>query len=155
MSKRDEFYESLVYEGYKLTLPADEIERKEMGRALLGARLVACTDTTIDTASKIVNEQVEFAEFTAAQKEKVIALISHSSYLMLYWQCVKLNNLYNAGLEMSVVEQSEEEESVRTTRIVGPTERELHHSYFDWAEEFGDHYDEESRTRFSLGLTGE
>lgn len=151
MSKRDAFYDSLVYEGYKLTLPADETERKEMGRALLGATLVACTDTTIDTASKIVNEQAEFAEFTAEQKEKVLALISYNNYLMLYWQCVKLGRFYGAGFEMSVVEQNEEEEAIRTTQIVGPAEQELHHSYYDWAEQFGDHYDEDSSTRFHQG----
>lgn len=155
MSKRDEFYDSLVYEGYKLILPADETERKEMGRALLGARLVACADVLVDGAEKIVNSHVEFTDFTAEQKEKVLALISNTTYGMLYWQCVKMDNFYGVGLEMFVAEYTGEGKTERTTQIVGPGEEELHHSYFDWAEQFGDNYDEDSDTRFSLGLTAE
>ena len=152
MSKRDAFYNSLVFNGYDLFLPADEAERKQKARDLFGALMVASVDVLIEGAEKIVAEQVEFADFTAEQKEKVVALVSHNAYRVFYWQCVKLDRFNGAGLEMYVVEHNDAEEPKRSTLIVGPSEEELHHSYFDWAEQFGDHYDEDSDARFSLGL---
>ncbi len=155
MSKREPFYDSLVYKGYSLSLPSDEAERKQIGRSLLGATMVACVDVLIEGAEKIVTEQVEFSGFTDEQKEKVLSLISHTAYGVLYWQCVKLDRFHGAGLEMFVVEQNEEGEPQRSTLIVGPTEEELRWAYGDWVEQFGDHYDEDSGTRFSLGLEAE
>ena len=114
--------------------------------------MVASVDVLIEGAEKIVAEQVEFADFTAEQKEKVVALVSHNAYRVFYWQCVKLDRFNGAGLEMYVVEHNDAEEPKRSTLIVGPSEEELHHSYFDWAEQFGDHYAEDSDARFSLGL---
>jgi hypothetical protein len=152
MSKRDAFYDSLVFDGYNLSLPADETERKQKARDLFGALMVASVDVLIEGARKIVAEQNEFAGFTPEQKEKVIALISHNAYGILYWQYVKLDRFNGASLEMYAVEHNDAEEPQRSTLIVGPSEEELHHSYFEWAEQFGDHYDEDSSTRFSLGL---
>ena len=152
MSKREAFYKSLVYDGYNLSLPADEAERKQKGRALLGALMVAAVDVLIEGAEKIVAEQIEFAQFTPEQKEKVIALVSHNAYGVLYWQCVKLDRFNGAGLEMYAVEHNDAQEPERSTLIVGPTEDELRWAYFDWVEQFGDHYDEDSGSRFSLGL---
>lgn len=154
MSKRDTFYDSLVFNGYKLALPADEAERKQFTRSLFGARLIGCVDVLIEEAEKIVAGQAEFVGFTAEQKEKALALVSHNANGLFYWQCVKMDNFPGADLEMSVRERNNESEQ-RSTLIAGPTEEELHHSYFDWAEQFGDHYDEDSGTRFSLGLTAE
>ena len=53
--------------------------------------MVACVDVLIEGAEKIMAEQVEFSDFTAEQKEKVLALVNHSTYGVLYWQCVKLD----------------------------------------------------------------
>jgi hypothetical protein len=155
MSKRDALYDSLVFNGYNLSLPSDETERKQIARSLFGATLVACVDVLIEEAEKVVAEQVEFGGFTAEQKEKVLALVSHNAYGVLYWQCVKLDSFYNAGVEIYVAEQNDAVETVRSTRIVGPMEDELRWAYGDWVEEFGDHYDEDSGTRFSLGLKAE
>ena len=152
MSKRDSFYDTLAFDGYNLSLPADESERKQKARDLFGALMVASVDVLIEDAGKIVAEQVEFAGFTPEQKEKVVALISHNAYGVLYWQCVKLDRFNGAALEMYAVEHNDAEEPERSTLIIGPSEEELHHSYFDWAEQFGDHYDENSGTRFSHGL---
>ena len=155
MSKREPFYESLVFQDYHLSLPEDEAKRKQIGRSLFGATMVACIDVLLEEAEKIVAEQREFSDFTADQKEKVISLISHVSYHTLYWQCVKLDRFHGAGLEMFVLEQNEEEKPLRSTLIVGPTEDELRWAYGDWVEQFGDHYDEQSGTRFSLGMKSE
>ncbi len=152
MSKRDAFYDSLVFDGYNLSLPADETERKQKARDLFGALMVASVDVLIEGAEKIVTEQIEFAGFTPEQKEKVIALVSHNAYGVLYWQCVKLDRFNGASLEMYATERNAAEEPERSTLIAGPSEDELHHSYFDWVEQFGDRYDEDSGTRFSLGL---
>ena len=155
MSKRDAFYDTLVFDGYNLSLPADKDERKQKARNLFGALMVASVDVLIEGAEKIIAEQAEFEGFTAEQKEKVLALVSHNAYGVLYWQCVKLDRFNGAGLEMFAVEHNDMGKAERSTLIAGPTEEELHHSYFDWVEEFGDHYDEDSDTRFSLGLKAE
>ena len=154
MSKRDTLYNSLVFNGYNLALPADEAERKHLARSLFGARMVGCVDVLIEEAEKIVSEQAEFAGFTAEQKEKVLALVTHNAYGLLYWQCVKIDNFPGASLEMSVREHDNKGGQC-SALIAGPTEDELHHSYFDWVEQFGDHYNENSATRFSLGLKAE
>jgi len=154
MSKREPFYDSLVYKDYSLVLPSDEAERKETARALLGAVMVACIDVLIEDAEKIVENYTEFADFTEEQKEKVLSLVKHTSYGVLYWQCVKLDRFYGAGLEINVVEQNGEEEPWRSTRIVGPTEDELKFAYFDWAERFGDYY-EDREQRYAPGLQPE
>ncbi len=155
MSKREPFYDSLVFKDYNLSLPSDEAERKQTARSLFGATMVACVDVLIEEAEKTIAEQVEFFGFTAEQKEKVVALVSRTAYGVLYWQCVKLDRFYGAGLEMHVVEQNEAEEPLRSTLIVGPREDELRWAYYDWVEQFGDHYDEDNNTRFSLGLNPE
>lgn len=155
MSKRDALYDSLVFNDDHLALPADEAERKQIARSLFGATLVACADVLIESAEKIVAEQAEFVDFTAEQKEKVLALVSHNAYHSLYWQCVKLDRFHGAGLEITVTEKNDSEETVRSTVIVGPMEDELRWAYGDWVEEFGEHYDEDSGTRFSLGLKAE
>ncbi len=155
MSKRDALYQSLVYEDSYLFLPADEAERKHLARSLFGATMVACVDVLIESAEKIVAEQVEFEGFTAEQKEKVLALVSHNAYKVLYWQCVKLDRFHGAGLEIAVAEHNDREETVRSTRIIRPMEDELRWAYGDWVEEFGDYYDEDNGTRFSLGLKAE
>lgn len=152
MSKRDAFYSSIVFNSYNLSLPADETERKQKARSLFGALMIACADVSIEEVEKIVAEQAEFSSFTIEQQEKVVALISHIAYGQVYWQGVKMDRFYGAGLEMYAVEHNNAGEPERSTLIVGPTEEELHHSYFDWAEQFGDHYDEDSGARFSLGL---
>ena len=155
MSKRDQLYGSLEFDGYNLSLPADEAERKRLARSLFGATMVACVDVLIEGAEKIIAEQVEFSDFTDEQKEKVLALVSHSTYGVLYWQCVKMDRFHGAGLEVMVTEQDQGEKALRSTRIVGPGEEELRWAYHDWAEEFGDHYDEDRVSRFSLGLAAE
>jgi hypothetical protein len=149
MSKRASFYDSLVFSGYNLSLPSDEAERKQMARSLFGATMVACVDVLIEGAEKIIARHEEFSDFTAEQKEKVLSLVSHTAYGVLYWQCVKLDRFSGAGLEMYVVERNEEEEPFRSTLIVGPTEDELRWAYGEWVEEFGDHYDEDSASRYS------
>ena len=149
MSKREAFYDTLVYESDTLSLPEDEGERKESARSLFGATMVACVDVLIEGAGRIVTEHEEFAGFTAEQEGKILALVSRTAYGVLYWQCVKLDRFYGAALEMSVTEQNGRPEKQRSTTIVGPAEEEMHHSYFDWAERFGDHYDEDAVARFS------
>ena len=155
MSKRDQLYDALEYEDYNLRPPSDEAERKQVARSLFGATMVACVDVLIEGAERIVAEQVEFSGFTAEQQEKVLSLVSHSAYGILYWQCVKLDRFHGAGLEISVTEQNDAGETLRSTRIVGPVEDGLRWAYGDWVQEFGDHYDGDSATRFSLGSEAE
>ena len=151
MSKRDQLYGALEFEGYHLSLPSDEAERKQTARSLFGATMVACVDVLIEGAEKIIADQAEFSSFTAKQKEQVLALVSHSAYHVLYWQCVKLDRFHGASLEICVTELNEKEEALRSTQIVGPGEDELRWAYGDWVEQFGDHYDRDSATRFRLG----
>lgn len=155
MSKRQPFYESLVFKDYNLLLPSEEAERKQTARSLFGATLVACVDVLIEGAEQIVSEHAEFSGFTAEQKEKVLSLISHTAYGVLYWQCVKLDRFSGAALEIQVAEQNDSGETQRVTQIAGPTEDELHHTYFDWVERFGDHYDNDNSYRFLLKMKTE
>ena len=149
MSKRDAFYRE-VYKDGDLWLPDDEEERKQTARRVFGARMVGCLDVGIETAERILAEHDEFAEFTDEQKAKVLSLVSHTSYGNLFGQCVRWDNFPKADLQIRVVERDFEGTPLRSTLIAASSEEELHHHYFDWVDDFGEHYDDNSSTRFAL-----
>lgn len=112
--------------------------------------MVGCIDVGIETAERILAEHDEFSEFTEEQKAKILALVSHTSYGNLYSQCVRWDNFPQADLQIRVVGRDTEGVSLRSTLIAAGSEEELHHHYFDWVDDFGEHYEYDSSTRFAL-----
>jgi hypothetical protein len=149
MSKRDAFYRE-VYQDGDLWLPDDEDERKQTARRVFGARMVGCVDVGIETAEHILAEHDEFTEFTDEQKAKILALVSHTSYGNLFGQCVRWDNFPQTDLQIRVVEWDFEGTPLRSTLIAASSEEELHHHYFDWVNDFDEHHEDASSTRFAL-----
>jgi hypothetical protein len=61
--------------------------------------------------------------------------------------CGRLDQFDHGDLEIHLVE-ADDGAPLRSTRIAGVRDTELHHDYFDWAEKFGDHYDPDAAARF-------
>jgi hypothetical protein len=149
MSKRDVFYRE-VYQHSDLWLPEEEGERQQTARRVFGARMVGCIDVGIETAERILAEHDEFAEFTDEQKAKILSLVSHTSYGTLFSQCARWDHFPQADLQIRVVERDFEGTPLRSTLIAAGSEEELHHHYFDWVDDFGEYYEDNSSTRFAL-----
>jgi hypothetical protein len=67
---------------------------------------------------------------------------------VLYSVCVRLDRFDHGDLEIHLVEADDDGEPIRSTRIAGVRDTELHHDYRDWAEKFGDHFDPDAAARF-------
>jgi hypothetical protein len=155
MSKRDGFHLQFYKQG-QLTLPENEAERKEVVRSLFGADMISCVDSWIEQGQKILKGHSEFADFSDEQKTAVLALVSHCAYGALFSQCARMDQFDHGEIEIQFNEIDEEDGHVlRSTQIAGLREDELHHTFLDWADQFGDHYDYHSGSRFSTPPSAE
>lgn len=149
MSKRRGFHMQLFRDG-SLTLPEGEEERKQAARSLFGSAMVECADVWIEQAGRVLRGSPEFADLSDEQREAIQALVAYALYGSLYSQCVSIDQFTGAAIEVRLLEQDEKGTRLRETLIAGPAEDELHHAYFDWTDDFADHYDPHAGSRFSV-----
>ena len=149
MSKRDGFHLQFFHEG-RLALPPGDAERKEAARLLFGAAMVESVDGWVEQAGRVLRGAPEFADYSDAQRESILSLVAYASYGALFSECVAMDQFLGGDIEVRLVERDEEGAALGETLIAGATEEELHHSFHDWAERFGDHYDASAGSRFAV-----
>ncbi len=144
MSKRDPLYQELFPNG-QLHWPEGEAG-DAMAEKLFGAILVACVDTKIAEADRLISNtpkehegdenvalRLQLAQLSDEQKRAVGELVRKIATDVFYGMCVKMDQFPGADVEIALIEPGG-----KRHLVAAPTQAELQSRYFTWIEQFSD-----------------